>query len=853
MTISDRTSSDTSSIMPPDFRRMIRGGPGMRDGATDYTPAEAALALAEAGVPVFPCDWRPKPQADQRYPGEPKKSPLTKHGFKDATADEDVVAAWWRQWPDALPGVPMGAASGLFVVDADIDEQTGETTGEATLAALGLTPESHPHVGATRSGGWHFFFRWRGGLPGCSTKERNGLAGVDIRSEGGYAIAWDAAALIRAAGAPDLPEPPEALRETLRAAKQERGAGANHGSGEFYDFNTAGPQRGVHMDAGSGDGARAWAEAALAAEIAALRASMPGGRNDALVRASFKLAQVVGGGLLDRARVEAELMAAALATGLPRDEAARTIRSGMTSGMAEPRGPSDKTAGTDKTVAGSGFVSFGSSVGGGPAQDWPEPDLSLLRPERGAPPPFPGADVFGEAWSRWIATAAEAKGAPPDYVAAALIAATGSLIGNARWVAPWEGWAEPPVLWAMLIGTPSAGKSPALDAVVSPLRKVETRVQSAAEAEIAEWQKRAQLAKPIREAWEKAVKAAVAREEEPPEMPEAGDAGPTPHMPRLMVSDATIEALAEILSMQPKGPLLMRDELSGWLGNLSRYANGGSDGPFWLEAYGGRCYPVERKGKPPLRVSRLTIGVLGGIQPDRLTGLLVNAADDGMLARHMPVWPDPVPIKRPERRSDDAFVERAFERFRTLDLVVDEHGARPWLVPFDEEARALMERFMHWLREAEQAEAGLMVSLIGKGRGFAARLALILAYLDCAASGAEEPRSIDADHFGRACHFVTEYLVPMARRAYAEASVPREERGAQRLARLIMDNDWKAFTSRDVQRAARAGIREKSEIEGALDVLVQAAWVRAEAPATTPKGGRPRVTYRVNPRIGSPP
>ena len=66
-------------------------------------------------------------------------------------------------------------------------------------------------------------------------------------------------------------------------------------------------------------------------------------------------------------------------------------------------------------------------------------------------------------WAEWITRAAVAAGAPPDYVACALLAVAGAMIGNARWGSPWEGWKHPPVVNVACVGLPSAGKSPAID------------------------------------------------------------------------------------------------------------------------------------------------------------------------------------------------------------------------------------------------------------------------------------------------------------------------------------------------------------------------------------------------------
>ncbi|MEM6623659.1 MAG: DUF3987 domain-containing protein [Pseudomonadota bacterium] len=454
-------------------------------------------------------------------------------------------------------------------------------------------------------------------------------------------------------------------------------------------------------------------------------------------------------------------------------------------------------------------------------------------------------------WAAWISRAAEAKGAPADYVATSLLSVAGSLIGNARWVTPWDGWSEPPILWTMLIGQPSANKSPALDVITDPLKALQKRVRQAAANEHDEWAERKEAADIALSAWKQSAQKAVKDGEDPPHKPTECDPGPEPHLPLLAVNDSTIERWAAILEAQPRGALNMRDELSGWLGNMSRYANGGSDKPFWLEAYGGRAYSVERMSRNS-HVDRLTIGVLGGIQPDKLSRLLLNVDDDGMLARFMPIWPEPVPIVQPNVGPDCAYAERAFERLYGLRLTSEADGSvRPWFVPLSDNARVMLTRFRLWARGQEAEHTGLLVSFIGKLPGIAIRLALILSYLDWVeADGQPEPHEVTEVHLGRACHFVDAYLLPMAERAYAGASVSRTECAARALAKLIVNEQINAFTVRDIQRRNRSGLNEKKGIEAAISDLVQADWI---AEARTPHGkagGRPRIEYLVNPKLG---
>ena len=67
-------------------------------------------------------------------------------------------------------------------------------------------------------------------------------------------------------------------------------------------------------------GAGAYGQAALRAEIAALAATPPGCRNDALNRAAFNLFQLVAGGELAEAEVIAALQRACVANGLAADD-----------------------------------------------------------------------------------------------------------------------------------------------------------------------------------------------------------------------------------------------------------------------------------------------------------------------------------------------------------------------------------------------------------------------------------------------------------------------------------------------------------------------------------------------------
>ncbi len=484
------------------------------------------------------------------------------------------------------------------------------------------------------------------------------------------------------------------------------------------------------------------------------------------------------------------------------------------------------------------------------AMAWPDPDPRFLRDDLAPPPLLPLADVMGPLWAAWIARAAEAKASPPDYVLAGLLTTVGALIGNARWASPWAGWTEPPIIWAMAIGAPSANKSPGLDAVLAPLGRVQRRLRERAQVAVSAWQAKDEVARLAESGWKEVAKTVLKEGKEPPAKPEAANPGPQPVLPLLSVTDSTVERLAVIVARQPRGLLMARDELAGWLQGMTRYSGGGSDRPFWLEAYGGRGYSVERMGRASVQVERLSIGVVGSIQPDRLKTLLFKADDDGLLARFLPIWPGLVPIKRPNQGSDDGFLENALERLLSLEMVGDETGAtRPWFIPFSEGARQLLDDFRKAARGWENEADGLLLSFTGKLPGLAVRLSLVLAFLEWAVDGGSEPAEISVQHFGRAAHLLEAYVLPMAQRAYADASVPKAERAARRLAALIREKSWSHFTTRDVLRLDRTGLGTADELNPALVALEEGEAIRPVDLAPNPQGGRPIRMFVVNPAL----
>jgi Protein of unknown function (DUF3987) len=284
---------------------------------------------------------------------------------------------------------------------------------------------------------------------------------------------------------------------------------------------------------------------------------------------------------------------------------------------------------------------------------WDDPDWSILDDRRGDLPEFP-IDTLSAPCQKWVERAADGAGVTPAHVAVPLLGIVSSLIGTARRVMASRSWTQSMTTWTAVVGFSGTGKTPGIDATKRALSQIERGRRS----KIAELQRahegRVEAAKAARDQWKKDVKRAaqgkiVSMEEyrtkiaSEPAMPAAA-ADPGPFVaPRLYVSNVTIERLAVLLQARPQGMLMLSDELASVFLNMSRYS-GGQDNEFWLEAWNGNPYTVERMGRPPITVSHLLVGLVGGLQPDKLARSFKGDLD-GMYARVLFAWPGDPPYR----------------------------------------------------------------------------------------------------------------------------------------------------------------------------------------------------------------
>lgn len=491
-----------------------------------------------------------------------------------------------------------------------------------------------------------------------------------------------------------------------------------------------------------------------------------------------------------------------------------------------------------------------------PASDWPEADLSILTGPQIAAPPFP-VDVLGEWWSDWCQAAAKGASAPVDYTAAGLLTVAGSLLGNARVAAPRQDWHEPPILWTVLLGAPSAGKSPALDPLSRILDSFEAEAAADHALTVRAHTTDAEAAKARRVQWLKAIKGAATSGSTPPPLPEDAEEPTAPCWPRVRLSDATLEAAADLSAGNPKGLLLYRDELAGWWRGFNRYNGGDGERQFWLQAYGARSYVIDRKTAPqPVTIDRLAISVLGGAQPDVLSQMLAGEAD-GFAARFLYAYPEPVAgFRLVTDCVDQIGAKVALSRLKDLALSGDDGGAPdvPQACPLAGEAAQIFEVWWRGRKHESLEATGLWGGWLGKQSGQALRLALILEHLWWSASrpNADFPRIISADAMEAAITLIDDWAAPMAKRAFGASAISPEEADAMMLARWLRRRALPVFNAREARRSADGPggrLVKPAAMTAACEVLESGGLIRSVGGRAGETAGRKRQDYAVNPAL----
>jgi hypothetical protein len=175
-------------------------------------------------------------------------------------------------------------------------------------------------------------------------------------------------------------------------------------------------------------------------------------------------------------------------------------------------------------------------------------------------------ELLPTALQEYVRDIAERTQCPPDFVGVALVVAVSTVVGRKFTIHPkkHDDWMVVPNQWGVIIGRPSAMKTPALKQAMLPLRNLESRERERYGQAKAEHKASSELLDMKRNAAKAKAKKLLGGGDEDAALAELNrlsSENQAPIQRRYIVNDSTVEKLGELLNENPNGLVLERDEL----------------------------------------------------------------------------------------------------------------------------------------------------------------------------------------------------------------------------------------------------------------------------------------------------
>jgi hypothetical protein len=271
--------------------------------------------------------------------------------------------------------------------------------------------------------------------------------------------------------------------------------------------------------------------------------------------------------------------------------------------------------------------------------DEPEPWAPLRLGELPPVPDFP-LDVFPPDVADFVTEAAGAVGCDPGLVAGPVLATAGGLIGRSASLLLGSNWFAHAGIFQATVAQPGDGKTPAQYYATAPVRDIAGELADGFAAEKTTYHE-------ARRDYERSRR-----------KKDGGSDGAEPDPPtprRVCVDDTTFEALARVLAANPRGLLLVRDELSALILGLNQYkGGGGADRPNLIRMWSTKPVTIDRVQNEfgePIRILHPFLCITGNLPPGMLREMVNRRGDDGLLDRWLFIYPDRRPkLKSAQRR-----------------------------------------------------------------------------------------------------------------------------------------------------------------------------------------------------------
>ncbi|WP_301390759.1 DUF3987 domain-containing protein [uncultured Duncaniella sp.] len=408
-------------------------------------------------------------------------------------------------------------------------------------------------------------------------------------------------------------------------------------------------------------------------------------------------------------------------------------------------------------------------------------------------PSFP-LEIFPKAIRDIIEALEEYENYNVDFTSASFLTVFAAAMGNTWSVRFMTGWVSRPIIYMVLVGSPSCGKTPPLQQAVAPLLKLDGEYDMIYCKEMETYRR-----------WERMSAKQRERHSLPEEMK-------MPKRKCLVVVDSTVEALIGALRDNPRGVLIYKDEIDSLLSNFNRY--NGSDEGYFLSLFSGTPFKYSRKSNNEhIFLANPYCSIIGTTQPGRLGEQFGGKRMmNGFSSRFLKVYPeiDKMPSWNDTAMPDGVLEEweRIIRKVITVTPSTDQEGKATSIeLMFSQDAKL---RIIQWKdavnnKAYAETDSDAVRALCGKLETYLIRFCLVIQIMHgiCGESGMDEIEPRTAELAIR----LTEYFRNMESRI-----APEIETGIldNRFTELLGNLRDSFTTAEAVREALQLGISESS-------------------------------------------
>ena len=329
-------------------------------------------------------------------------------------------------------------------------------------------------------------------------------------------------------------------------------------------------------------------------------------------------------------------------------------------------------------------------------------------------------EIFPKAIRDIIEALEEYENYNVDFTAASFLTVFAAAMGNTWSVRFMTGWVSRPIIYMVLVGSPSCGKTPPLQQAVAPLLKLDGEYDMIYCKEMETYRQ-----------WERMS----AKQREKHSLPEEMK---MPQRKCHVVVDSTVEALIGALRDNPRGVLIYKDEIDSLLSNFNRY--NGSDESYFLSLFSGTPFKYSRKSNNEhIFLANPYCSIIGTTQPGRLGEQFGGKRMmNGFSSRFLKVYPeiDKMPSWNDTAMPDSVLEEweRIIRRVITVTPSTDQEGKATSIeLLFSQEAKL---RVIQWKDEVNnkayaETDSDAVRALCGKLETYLVRFCLVIQIMHC--------------------------------------------------------------------------------------------------------------------------